>query len=41
MLIFELFQYGMPVYADDAEDKPNFYDSDYNNAARMEICSQI
>lgn len=38
LMIFELFVYGMPQYKDDSRDKPNFYDSDYGNAPRMEVC---
>jgi len=41
LMIFELFTYGMPVYSESARDKPNFYDADYGNAPRMEICCQI
>jgi hypothetical protein len=37
LTIFDLFVYGMPIYKENSEDKPNFYDSDYGNAPRMEV----
>ena len=33
LTIQEIFMYGMPQYKDD-KDKPNYYDSDWGNAAR-------
>eukprot|EP00347_Sterkiella_histriomuscorum_P000566 403375355 len=41
LLMFEMFVYSMPQYQDDSRDKPNFFDSDYGNAPRMEVCCQI
>ena len=41
LMMFELFVYGIPVYAPHSRDKPNFYDADYGNAARMEVGCQI
>ncbi len=41
LTMYEIFVYGMPTYSDDSKDKPNFYDADYGNAPRMEVCCQI
>ena len=41
LMFFEMFSYGMPQYTETSKDKPNFYDSDYGNAPRMEVGCQI
>jgi hypothetical protein len=40
MTIQEIFMNGMPQYKDE-KDKPNYYDSDWGNAAKMEVGCQI
>lgn len=37
LMMYEMFAYGLPTYLPNSKDKPNFYDSDYGNAPRMEI----
>lgn len=37
-MMFEMFVYSMPSYQENSKDKPNFYDADWGNAPRMEVC---